>query len=571
MTIGIQFSTRSDVGLVRANNQDSAFAGEQLLIVADGMGGHAGGEVASAICVASMAPLNNETFTTSDMLERLGDAVERARIDLVTKARQHNALSGMGTTVTSLLLCENKLAMAHMGDSRGYLLRDGKLTQVTKDHTFVQHLVDTGKITPEEAETHPQRSVVMRVLGDFELDLIPDLSIREARPGDRWLLCSDGLSGFVRFETIEQTMRDVADLELCSEYLIQLALRGGGSDNITCVVADIVEIDDDATAVVATRTAPAAERKQVVATAVGSVALGDDVPVMIDQASTLSDSSKLLVDAHERVNTVISSAIAHKEGLENPEPEPETGSLMLSPELQGLGETTEPESEQTPIIPPINDDDEDILAALASAPETTETPKKRGVLRGTINTVLTLILLGGAGYGAYYWGAQQYFVGVHDSKIAVFNGFPQSIGPVHLSSVIETSEFNPDDLDTYAANKIYETIRATSLTDARERVAAFGLEIAAIEDAAVQPDQPTQHASESDVEDSETQEPASDISVTPSKSPDSEDSEQSDTKSADKNDAETVADTDSKKKAATEPSDTTTKKSSKTSGTSSEN
>lgn len=243
MTIALRYSTRSDVGLVRANNQDSAFAGERLLLVADGMGGHAGGDVASALCVASIAPLNNEPVDTSSMLERLGEAVERARIDLVTQARDHRSLAGMGTTVTALLLGENKLAMAHMGDSRGYLLRDGRLTQVTKDHTFVQHLVDAGKITPDEAETHPQRSVVMRVLGDFELDLVPDLSIREARPGDRWLLCSDGLSGFVRFETMEQTLRDVQDIELCSEYLIQLALRGGGSDNITCVVADIYDTD----------------------------------------------------------------------------------------------------------------------------------------------------------------------------------------------------------------------------------------------------------------------------------------------------------------------------------------
>ena len=237
----MRFSTRSDVGLVRANNQDSAFAGDQLLLVADGMGGHAGGDVASALCVASIAPLNNQTFTSSDMVARLGDAVENARVDLVEHARATASLAGMGTTVTALLLADNSLAMAHMGDSRAYLLRDGVLTQVTRDHTFVQHLIDTGKITAEQAETHPQRSVVMRVLGDFELDLTPDLSIREATPGDRWLLCSDGLSGFIRFETMEQTLRDVGDLQLCSEYLIQLALRGGGSDNITCIVADIFD------------------------------------------------------------------------------------------------------------------------------------------------------------------------------------------------------------------------------------------------------------------------------------------------------------------------------------------
>ncbi|MFD2840784.1 PP2C family protein-serine/threonine phosphatase [Populibacterium corticicola] len=509
MTIGIRFSTRSDVGLVRANNQDSAFAGEQLLLVADGMGGHAGGEVASALCVASMAPLNNETFSTSDMLERLGDAVERARIDLVQQARSHITLSGMGTTVTALLLCENKLAMAHMGDSRGYLLRDGQLTQVTKDHTFVQHLVDTGKITPEEAETHPQRSVVMRVLGDFELDLIPDLSIREARPGDRWLLCSDGLSGFVRFETLEQTLRDVADIELCSEYLIQLALRGGGSDNITCIVADVVELDDDATNVIPTQSGP--ERKQAIATAVGSVALGDDVPVMIDQASTLSDSSKLLVGANERVNTVIAQAIARKSGEPISEPQPQTGSLVLP--AQSNDETSQ-DSASGPAssVAPINDDDEEVLAAISSG--AAAEPKRRSFWRGLVNTCLSLLLLGGLGYGAYYWGSQQYFVGVHDGKIAIFNGFPQSVGPVHLSSVIESSVLDPDDLDPYMSRQIYSTIRATSLNDARARIEHFGTEIA---DQAKQDKLAEQEKAQEDAqqEDPDSSDNATDISVTP--------------------------------------------------------
>ncbi|MBU4337337.1 MAG: protein phosphatase 2C domain-containing protein, partial [Actinobacteria bacterium] len=152
-------------------------------------------------------------------------------------------LSGMGTTVTAILRTENKLAMVHLGDSRGYLLRDGELSQVTTDHTFVQHLVDTGRITPEEAIHHPQRSVVMRVLGDFDVDLTPDLSVREARVGDRWLLCSDGLSGFVSADTLTETLRTQTDVDECADRLVQLALRAGGGDNVTVVVADIVDLD----------------------------------------------------------------------------------------------------------------------------------------------------------------------------------------------------------------------------------------------------------------------------------------------------------------------------------------
>ena len=188
MTIALRYAARSDVGLVRSNNQDSAYAGPHLLLVADGMGGHAGGDIASSLTVASLAPLDGEAFGSHEILQRLERAIETARLELVRRAREDAELGGMGTTVTALLRSGNKLAMAHMGDSRAYVLRSGRLSQVTKDHTFVQHLVDTGKITPEEAEHHPQRSVVMRVLGDFDLELSPDLSVREAHPGDRWLL-----------------------------------------------------------------------------------------------------------------------------------------------------------------------------------------------------------------------------------------------------------------------------------------------------------------------------------------------------------------------------------------------
>ncbi|HWS58741.1 MAG TPA: serine/threonine-protein phosphatase, partial [Actinotalea sp.] len=133
--------------------------------------------------------------------------------------------------------------MAHIGDSRAYLLRDGELTQVSTDHTFVQHLVNTGKITAEEAERHPQRSVLLRVLGDFDMEIVPDLSVRETRPGDRWLLCSDGLSGVVSHDTITQTLLEEPDTDACADQLVALALRGGAPDNVTVVLGDVVEVD----------------------------------------------------------------------------------------------------------------------------------------------------------------------------------------------------------------------------------------------------------------------------------------------------------------------------------------
>ena len=209
MTVTLRYAARSDVGLVRSNNQDSAYAGPNLLVVADGMGGHAGGDVASALTIAALVALDRPDHSSDQSMSELERSIDRARQDLVDATTADPDLAGMGTTVTALLKSGNTLAMAHLGDSRAYLLRDGTLAQVTVDHTFVQHLVDTGRITPDEAETHPQRNVVMRVLGDFDLDLTPDLSIREAVPGDRWMLCSDGLSGFVPDNEIAEVLISV--------------------------------------------------------------------------------------------------------------------------------------------------------------------------------------------------------------------------------------------------------------------------------------------------------------------------------------------------------------------------
>lgn len=244
MTIALRYAARSDVGLVRANNQDSAYAGPHLLVVADGMGGHAGGDVASSVAVAHLVPLDDEAHGPDDALEELGRALTEAHEELLARAEENPELAGLGTTVTALLRSGNKLATAHIGDSRAYLLRDGELSQVTTDHSFVQHLVNTGKITPEEAERHPQRSVLLRVLGDFDMDIAPDLSVREARAGDRWLLCSDGLSGVVSAETLADTLREVVDVDACADQLIRLALRGGAPDNVTVVLGDVVDLDD---------------------------------------------------------------------------------------------------------------------------------------------------------------------------------------------------------------------------------------------------------------------------------------------------------------------------------------
>ncbi|MFB9377159.1 PP2C family protein-serine/threonine phosphatase [Kineococcus gynurae] len=241
MAIALRYAARSDVGLVRASNQDSGYAGPHLLVIADGMGGHAGGDVASSLAVGALSVLDGEAHGADDAADHLGEAIEAANEELRRRIGAEPELAGMGTTVTAILRSGERLVLAHIGDSRGYLLRDGVLTQLTRDHSYVQSLVDAGRLTPEDAENHPQRSVLLRVLTGAAEDHA-DVSVRTARSGDRFLLCSDGLSGVVAADTLATTLIENADPGAAAERLVELALRGGGPDNISVVVADVVDI-----------------------------------------------------------------------------------------------------------------------------------------------------------------------------------------------------------------------------------------------------------------------------------------------------------------------------------------
>lgn len=410
MTVALRYAARSDVGLVRANNQDSAYAGPHLLMVADGMGGHAGGDIASSMAVAAFAPLDGESHGPDDALDELEEALAQAHEELIARTESEPELAGMGTTVTAILRAGNKLAMMHLGDSRGYLLRDGELTQVTTDHTFVQHLVDTGKITPEEAEHHPQRSVVMRVLGAYDTETTPDLSVREARPGDRWLLCSDGLSGFVSHDTIEQTMVNVADVDSCADLLVQLALRAGGGDNVTVIVADVVELDD-----VADGAGPS-----TAASVVGAAAVSRNAP------SAAADGPA----ARAARLTQPPADASNPGGAEGATP--------------------------ATIAPPGGELVEDV-------------PRPHR-LRTTLIWLAVAAVLVAAGYGAYRWTQTQYFVGVDGTTVAVFRGLPQDLGPVTLSEVVESSDVAVDDLPAYVRDRVEGSIQVSSLDAARAMV-----------------------------------------------------------------------------------------------------
>jgi PPM family protein phosphatase len=238
MTLAIKYAARSDRGLHRSNNEDSVYAGPNLLAIADGMGGHAAGEVASKVVIAALAPLD-EDVPGDDLLGKLHEAVVAGNDTIAELVDQDPDLEGMGTTLTAILFGGSRLGLVNIGDSRTYLMRDGVFSQITRDDSFVQSLLDEGRITPEEAITHPQRSLVLRALVGHEV-IEPTLQVRETRVGDRYLLCSDGLSDVVGFETLAEAMK-IPDRQLCADKMIELALQGGGPDNVTVIVGDVVD------------------------------------------------------------------------------------------------------------------------------------------------------------------------------------------------------------------------------------------------------------------------------------------------------------------------------------------
>ena len=240
-SLTLRYAIATDVGQRRDANEDSVYTSSRLLAVADGMGGHVAGEVASSGAITAITELDErleDGTAKADRLEALGDAVADAVSRLTELAERDPALQGMGTTLTALLWESDRLFAAHIGDSRAYRLRDGELEQITRDHTVVQELVEQGRITPEVAMTHPSRSVLTRALqagGASD----PDLFTVEVQPDDRYLICSDGLSDVVPFDALRETLATIADPEALVQKLVDLANSGGGPDNITCVIADI--------------------------------------------------------------------------------------------------------------------------------------------------------------------------------------------------------------------------------------------------------------------------------------------------------------------------------------------
>lgn len=236
--LSLRAAARSHVGKVREGNEDSGLADDHVLVVADGMGGHAAGEVASASAVATFAAVPWSATLTSEVSGRVAECVGRVSEELARAVAADPERGGLGTTVTALVLSEDGVTIAHVGDSAAFLHRDGELRKLTVDHTFVQALIDAGTLTPEQARTHPRRSLLTRAVDGIN-DVTPDLLTEQVRPGDRLLLATDGLTGVVTAEQIAAQL-GLSDPGDAADALIEAALLEGAPDNVTVIVADVI-------------------------------------------------------------------------------------------------------------------------------------------------------------------------------------------------------------------------------------------------------------------------------------------------------------------------------------------
>ncbi|MCX5605063.1 Stp1/IreP family PP2C-type Ser/Thr phosphatase [Streptomyces phaeochromogenes] len=422
MSLSLRFAAGSHKGMIREGNEDSGYAGPRLLAIADGMGGQAAGEVASSEVISTIVALDDDV-PGSDILTSLGTAVQRANDQLRMMVEEDPQLEGMGTTLTALLWTGQRLGLVHVGDSRAYLLRDGVLTQITQDHTWVQRLVDEGRITEEEATTHPQRSLLMRALGSGD-HVEPDLSIREVRAGDRYLICSDGLSGVVSHQTMEDTLASYQGPQETVQQLIELALRGGGPDNITVIVADVLDIDG------------------------GDTLAGQlsDTPVVV---GAVAENQHQLHD-----NGAMQTPAGRASSLGRQVPGQGGGGEFGPP---GSGDTTG----YVPTGGFGGYSDDDFVKPRSG----------RKWLKRSLYIALALGVIGGGLYGGYRWTQTQYYVGSNDEHVALYQGISQDLAWVSLSKVEKDHpEIELKYLPPYQQKQVKATIAEGGLTDARSKI-----------------------------------------------------------------------------------------------------
>jgi len=402
----------SDSGKVRSSNQDSGYAGVNLFFVADGMGGHAGGDIASAITAQHVATADESVENSQQAEQKLIDHIWQANQKLSASVQAHSDLAGMGTTFSGMLVSGTSVTIGHIGDSRIYLARDGLVKQITTDHTFVQRLVDTGRISEEEALVHPRRSVLMRVLGDVEQFPEVDLETFETKPGDRWMVCSDGLSGVIPEGLMHRIMLSKSNVREATDLLVGEALEFGAPDNVTVVLVDVLD-----------------DRQEIEVTPsrnfVGSAA-----------------SEVVIEERKGRRILRILNPMTLIEMLQKPE-----DPTSFAPESEELLEK--------------------ILR------DTKGRIRARRLRQLATYVLLIAIAIYGL-FLAYEYTQTRFFVGTSDGVVVIYKGIKEDLGPFRFSTVYEVSNITLDSLTDFQREALERSIATESLEEARRVLDQLG-------------------------------------------------------------------------------------------------
>lgn len=512
MKIAFRLEARSDTGLKRSKNDDSGYGGRYLAVVADGMGGHVGGDVASATTVLNLTPLDHPDFENGTGGVYLADEIQSANLIINELAANDPQLAGMGTTCTALLIDGDCIEFAHIGDSRAYRLRpgaDGEFEQISTDHTFVQRLLNEGRITPEEAEHHPHKNVIMRVLGD--VDASPELELKtlDAVVGERWVLSSDGLDAVVSVPEIEQVMRSHDDLAEVADTLISMTLERGAPDNVTVVALQVIDREElpvdepvgpSALPDSALPDSIAAEQEVSVNTQklpeIAATAEAAEATLAALEQESAHHNVRRFRRARDFAGTLLhsgSDAVRHHIGTyDNAVDAALTNAAILRGELgsrphQLVGAAAV--ATETGMIPavtsrtlehratvaqrmPLKVDDAPLPAELEEliAEEPAERTSRRSWSVRLFIFLLVAALLTLAAWTGLRYVERSYYVGESDGTVAVYNGIPQALGPIRLSHVVENTDISTSQLSDHTRTLLRNSITAKDLDEAHQIV-----------------------------------------------------------------------------------------------------
>lgn len=512
MKIAFRLEARSDTGLKRSKNDDSGYGGRYLAVVADGMGGHVGGDVASATTVLNLTPLDHPDFENGTGGVYLADEIQSANLIINELAANDPQLAGMGTTCTALLIDGDCIEFAHIGDSRAYRLRpgaDGKFEQISTDHTFVQRLLNEGRITPEEAEHHPHKNVIMRVLGD--VDASPELELKtlDAVVGERWVLSSDGLDAVVSVPEIEQVMRSHDDLAEMADTLISMTLQRGAPDNVTVVALQVIDREElpvdepvGSSALPDSASPDSIEARQEVSVntqklpEVAATAEAAEATLAALEQESADQNVRRFRRARDFAGTLLhsgSDAVRHHIGTyDNAVDAALTNAAILRGELgsrphQLVGAAAV--ATETGMIPavtsrtlehratvaqrmPLTVDEAPLPAELEEliAEEPAERTSRRSWSVRLFIFLLVAALLTLAAWTGLRYVERSYYVGESDGTVAVYNGIPQALGPIRLSHVVENTDISTSQLSDHTRTLLRNSITAKDLNEAHQIV-----------------------------------------------------------------------------------------------------